>query len=167
MARATTAATSGGLSGRTVFLGFFAFFVVVAAVNAVMISAAVGTFGGTVTDSSYKAGIRFGSEQKAAEAQRLLGWRVEPEIATLAGEERRIVLSAVDAAGKPLGGSTATMRLQHPADARRDIAIPLLAVAPGRFAAEAAVPAGQWEVVVELDAVDAPPFHLERRVVLP
>lgn len=164
---ARTAAAPRGITGRTVFLAMFAFFTVVAGVNAVMISAAIGSFGGTVTDSSYKAGIRFGSEQRAALAQRALGWRVEPVVTTLAGAERSVVVTAADAAGRPLGGLEPHLTLRHPADARRDVPVALVEVGGGRYAADATVPPGQWDLVLEFDGGTEPPYRLEHRVVLP
>jgi nitrogen fixation protein FixH len=164
---ARTASAPRGITGRTVFLAMLAFFTVVAGVNAVMISVAMRSFSGTVTDSSYKAGIRFGSEQRAAMAQRALGWRVEPVVTTLAGADRSVVVTAVDAAGKPLGGLAPHLTLRHPADARRDVAVALVDEGAGRYAGDAVVPPGQWDLVLELDGGDESPYHLEHRLVLP
>src|SRR3954468_20640724 len=50
------------VTGRIVFSCFASFFAVVAAVNAVMVWAAVRTFGGVETESSYQAGLAFARE---------------------------------------------------------------------------------------------------------
>ena len=49
-----------------VLICLVAFFAVVAGVNAVMIRAAVSTFGGVETDSAYQAGLAFAREIAAA-----------------------------------------------------------------------------------------------------
>ena len=55
------------LTGRTVLFCLIGFFSVVAGVNAVMIRAAVSTFGGVETSSSYQAGLAFAREAAAAQ----------------------------------------------------------------------------------------------------
>ena len=64
------------LTGRTVLFCLVAFFAVVAGVNAVMMTAAMTTFGGVETNSSYQAGLLFAREEEAAEAQQMRHWRV-------------------------------------------------------------------------------------------
>ena len=57
-----------------------AFFAVVASVNAVMMTAAVTTFGGVETENSYQAGVAFAREEAAAEAQESRHWRVNSSL---------------------------------------------------------------------------------------
>src|SRR5262249_61393294 len=66
------------LTGRTVFVCLVGFFAVVAAANAVMIRAAVSTFGGLETESSYQAGLVFAREEAQARSQDALHWRGGP-----------------------------------------------------------------------------------------
>jgi len=54
-----------------------ALFGVVIAVNVLMASYAIGTFGGTVVDNSYVASQRFNSWLAEARTQRDLGWNVD------------------------------------------------------------------------------------------
>ena len=49
------------------------FFAIVAAVNAVMMTAAITTFGGVETGSSYQAGLTFARDNSAVQAQDRLG----------------------------------------------------------------------------------------------
>ena len=80
MSRHCRAANTGRpkeLTGRMVFICLVAFFAVIAAVNAVMIRAAVSTFSGIETANSYQAGLAFAREIAAAEAQDALHWQVQ------------------------------------------------------------------------------------------
>ena len=70
------------LTGRAVLLWLVGFFVVVFAVNAVLVRAAISTFGGVETLSSYKAGLQFEQELAVAEHQDGLHWQVERQAHT-------------------------------------------------------------------------------------
>ena len=69
------------LTGKHVLICFVAFFGIVFAVNAVMVKAAMSTFGGVQTTSSYKAGLMFGQDVAQAEQQDALHWRVSGKLA--------------------------------------------------------------------------------------
>ena len=62
-----------------------AFFGLVMVVNVVMVKAAISTFGGVDTQSSYQAGLAFKAEEAAAAAQNARDWPVD---ATLERELR-------------------------------------------------------------------------------
>ena len=99
------------VTGRTVFVCLVAFFGVIAAANAVMIRAAVSTFGGLETESSYQAGLAFEREAAQARAQDSLHWQVDARLAPLRGGAATLVIDARDAAGAPLHGLIAAARL--------------------------------------------------------
>ena len=61
-------------------VGLVAFFAAVAGVNAIMIWAAVSTFGGVETESSYQAGLAFAQETAAVAAQDALHWQVKAKV---------------------------------------------------------------------------------------
>jgi len=91
------------LTGRTVLICLVLFFALVAGVNAVMIKAAVTTFGGVESENSYQAGLAFAQQIAAAHAQDALRWRVE---AKLSPSERTTVieLTVTDDGGWPPAG---------------------------------------------------------------
>jgi nitrogen fixation protein FixH len=161
------------LTGRVVLACLVGFFLVVAGANAVMITAAITTFGGARTDSSYKAGQRFAAEHAAAAAQDALGWTVGTALVTAASDadaaapERIVTVSAVDAGGVPLAGFEARVRLEHPADIRRDLAVAMAPAGPGLFEGTVAAAHGQWDLVVELVRDGTPVFRSTRRIVAP
>src|SRR5947207_11499241 len=68
------------VTGRMVCICLIAFFGVVAGVNAVMIRAAVSTFGGVETESAYQAGLAFARENAAVQVQDELHWQVDARV---------------------------------------------------------------------------------------
>ncbi len=153
------------VTGRTVLVCLVAFFAVVAGVNAVMIRAAVSTFGGVETESAYQAGLAFARETAAVAAQDALHWRVAGKISADAAATR-IEIAADDADGRPLAGLQANARLIHPTDRRADRTVALTEDAPGRFRGADAPLAGQWALVIELSRDGTRVFRSKNRVLL-
>ena len=153
------------VTGRTVLVCLVAFFAVVTGVNAIMIRFAVTTFGGVETESSYKAGLAFARELKAAQAQETRHWDVRARV-TPGSETQWIDITARDAEGHPLTGLTAVVRFNHPTDRRSDLACSIREVAPGRFAGSAAPSAGQWDLVIELMRGEERVFLSRNRIVV-
>ena len=163
--------TAGGcrvreVTGRTVLAWLVAFFGLVAAINAVMIGAAVSTFGGLETESSYQAGLVFAHEEADARAQDALHWRVDARLSAVRDGATGIVIEARDAAGQPLRGLVAAARLVHPADQRDDHVVALRESEPGVFRGTAAAAAGQWDLVLELARDGTRVFRSKNRVML-
>ena len=153
------------VTGWTVLGCLVAFFAVVAGVNGFMIRAAVTTFGGVETESSYKAGLAFSRELKAAQAQQARHWDVRAHL-TPGSETQWVEVTARDARGKPLTGLTAVVRFNHPTDRRADVAATTREVTPGRFAGSAAPAAGQWDLVIELMNGEERVFLSRNRIVV-
>jgi nitrogen fixation protein FixH len=154
------------VTGRTVFACLVAFFALVGLANAVLVRAAVSTFGGLETESSYQAGLVFANEEAQARAQDALHWRVDARFAPSAEDARRLMIDARDAAGRPLRGLEATARLVFPADQRGDRAIMLAETRPGEFSGGVDAAAGQWDLVIELARDGTRVFRSRNRIVL-
>jgi len=154
------------VTGWTVLVWLVAFFGIVFAVNAVMVRAAVSSFGGLETESSYQAGLNFEHEAEAARAQAALHWRVDVRLAPLRDGATRLTVDARDAQGQPLRGLTAAVRLVRPTDAQDDRTIALQETQPGEFHGGTAALAGQWDLVLELERGGARVFRSKNRVVL-
>jgi nitrogen fixation protein FixH len=146
-----------------VLICFVAFFAVVAGVNAIMIRAAVSTFGGVDTANAYQAGLAFAHEIAAVEAQDARHWDVRAHVATEAGTTTLEVV-AVDAAGVPLRDLEATAFLVHPTDKRADHVVALDETAPGRFKGRTDELVGQWALVIELSRDGTRLFRSRNRV---
>lgn len=158
------------VTGRTVLVCFVAFFAVVFGVNGFMIRAAVSTFGGVETESSYKAGLAFSREVAAARAQDSRHWDVQitvTRVTIVPGRDgQRVQINARDADGRLLSGLTAVIRFNHPTDRRSDVSVDAQEVAPGRFAGTAGPAAGQWDLVVELLRGEERVFLSKNRVLV-
>jgi nitrogen fixation protein FixH len=154
------------LTGRHVLLLLLGFFGTVFAVNGVLVRAAVSTFGGVETASSYKAGLQFAHEVAVAERQNALHWQVSGKLTRDGTGQAVLDVTARDAHGAPLAGLTADARLAHPADERLDRAIEVRAVAAGVFHGQAAAQPGQWDLIVDLYRGDKRLFRSQSRVTL-
>jgi nitrogen fixation protein FixH len=153
------------ITGRFVLVCLIAFFAVISLVNGIMIRAAVTTFGGVETSSSYQAGLAYGREAAAAQAQNALRWQVKAAVQPTAGNIL-VDIDARDAEGIPLSGLQATALLSHPTDRRADRAVALREDASGRFRGTVHRIAGQWDLVIELSRGGERLFRSRNRVVL-
>ena len=154
------------LTGRTVLICLISFFAVVFAVNAVMVRAAISTFGGLETASSYQAGLNFARDMAAARAQEARHWRVDARLLPHPDATIQLEVSARDHAGQPLAGLAATVVLVHPADRRLDHPIVMHSDGAGRFHGTAAPAPGQWDLVIELGRGDERLFRSRKRMTL-
>lgn len=165
MAAANNETRPRQITGRMVLACLIAFFGVVGGVNAIMVRAAVSTFGGVETASSYQAGFAYAREADAAHAQDALRWQVKASVHPSAGTTR-IEIDARDAAGNALAGLHAIARLERPTDRRADQTIALQEDRSGNFRGTAAPIAGQWDLVIELSRGGERMFRSRNRVVL-
>lgn len=154
------------LTGFKVLLWLLAFFGIVFAVNGVLVQAAISTFGGVETASSYQAGLQFEQDVAVAQRQDARHWRIGGKLVRDGAGQAVLDIDARDAGGAPLAGLTATALLAHPADQRLDHAIPVRAVAAGVFHGQAVAPPGQWELIIDLYRGDARLFRTRSRVTL-
>ena len=154
------------LTGRTVLICLVSFFAVVFAVNAVMVRAAISTFGGLETASSYQAGLNFARDMAAASAQEARHWRIDARLLPRPDATIQLELSAHDQIGQPLAGLAATVVLVHPTNRRLDHAVEMHSDGAGRFHGTAALAPGQWDLVIELARDDERLFRSRKRMTL-
>jgi nitrogen fixation protein FixH len=152
------------LTGRHVLFWLIGFFGLVFLVNAVMVRAAISTFGGVETTSSYKAGLQFEYEVARARRQQDLHWRVDGELKRDPKGKAVLDIRVRDADGKPISGLTADATLAHPADARLDHAVHLSRVGAGAFHGEAQGQSGQWELIIDFYRDNERVFRSRSRV---
>jgi len=154
------------LTGGKVLLWLVVFFGVVFAVNGVLVQAAVSTFGGVETQSSYKAGQMFEHEVAVAERQDALHWQVDGKLTRDRAGEAVLDVNARDAKGAPLTGLKAMARLAHPADERLDHVVPLSRIGAGQFHGEVKAQPGQWDLLVDLYRGETRVFRSRSRISL-
>lgn len=117
-----------------------AFFGVVIAVNFVMASDAVRTFGGEVVENSYVASQRYNGWLAEARAQEREGWRADPVIRA----DRRLLLT-VGRGAKPVEGARVTVIAQHPLGTLPDRTLQFATGgAAGRYLSDVPLPHGRW-----------------------
>jgi nitrogen fixation protein FixH len=154
------------VTGRTVFICLVGFFAVITGINAIMIAAAVSTFGGVETESSYKAGLAFSRDMAAVRAQDALRWQVTTRVSPIHEGAARFDLTVSDAAGRPVTGLEARIRFAHPTDRRRDVVFTAIEDRPGHFRGASPLSPGQRDLVVELAQGSEPMFRSKSRLVL-
>ena len=122
-----------------------AFFGVVIAVNFLMASYAVGTFGGTVVDNSYVASQHFNTWLAEARAQRALGWSVT----VTAGKDRLVRIDPTGPHGA-LVAVTVSATAAHPLGRVPARTLTFRRSDDGRFTADKPLPAGRWLLHIEV-----------------
>jgi nitrogen fixation protein FixH len=161
------AAASGGreLTGRMVLLMLVGFFGLVMVVNVFMMEAAISTFGGVETPSSYKAGLAYKAEEAAAAAQNARNWKVDANLTSAAGGEV-VTIDVLDGAGQPVVNAEVSARFAHPIDERNDVIVPLREIAPGTYSGGGAASPGQWILDIAVAKGGERLFRSQNRVIL-
>ncbi len=158
---------SAPLTGTPILAMFAAFFGTVAAADAVLVTSALRTWSGLEEPSPYQASQRYNAELARARAQDGLGWRLDATAARLPDGGAAITARLATRDGLPLAGRAVRARLERPTDKRQDRAADLAEGGAGAYAAHAAaVPPGQWNLVVEVLGEDGVAFRRRHRIVL-
>lgn len=120
-----------------------AFFAIVIAVNVLMTTLAIGTFGGALVDNSYVASQKFNGWLKEARAEKKLGWLISPPERD---GDQFLSLTISDSSGADLQGAKVEMRAEHPlgqAPARR---VEFHAISRGLYRSAVSLPRGRWKL---------------------
>lgn len=142
---------------------FVAGFAVVIAVNAIMITFAVGSFSGLYTPKPRDRGLRYNTVIAAQQGQDALGWRVDTAWQAAVG---RLEIAVSDASGQALKGARVSAELVRPVEKRAPIGIALEDLGDGRFGGRADLPArGNWDLDVVVER-DGRRFAVTRRMFL-
>ena len=135
---------------RWIPLCFVAFFLVVFAVNGVLVTVAFKTFNGLTTDHAYARGLAWNQVVAAQRAQAALGWTAAMAFEPDGPRAGRLQLQLRDSGGTPVVRALASARFVRPTVQGHDVEIQLAETGPGRYAArvELGLP-GLWEVRIE------------------
>jgi len=154
------------LSGRMVLGAMIGFFLVVAGMNAVMMTMAITTMPGVDVKSAYETSQRYNNEIARMQSQAQRGWIAEARLRR-SGADAVVTLSLRDRAGAPVTGLAVTSRLEHPATRREDREVVLAETAPGLYRADIpAIHAGGWTVALAAKRGDETVFVSRSRIVL-
>jgi len=154
------------VTGRMVLFYLVSFFAVIIGVNGAMVYAALSTLGGVDTESAYQAGRMFEQDVAMAKAQAARQWRVNVKVTPSPDGAKRLDIVARDAAGRPLSGLDLSAVFERPVDRRLDRNVAVTEGGPGNFHGSAEVPAGQWDLVIELSRQGDRLFRSKNRVIL-
>lgn len=155
---------SFNVTGRLVLTCLVAFFLSIAAVNAVMITVAVKTFGGIETENAYKAGLAFNRAIADASAQEARHWHVD--IVRKPWRDGEFTVTLRDGKGGAMSGLALVATLVHPTDRRRDHDLQVVSLGGGVFHLETPAEPGQWDLVTVLRDGDMELFRSRNRIQL-
>lgn len=136
-------------TGRHMAAILIGFFGIVIAVNFIMASNAVRTFGGAVVANSYVASQRFNGWLAEARAQDAQGWKAEAR----GTGDGTLLVTLRDGAG-PIRRAAVTVEAEHPLGRLPGRAFALTALGDGRYAAAHALPPGRWRIRIGAHAND-------------
>lgn len=158
------ASSSGGrpLTGRMVLIMLLAFFGVVIAVNLVMVRFAATTFSGIGDRNAYIAGISYNKSLAAAREQEERGWKVDAALRRVA--PGRSVINVTRSDGGAFADLEATARFEHPASRRMDRVVALSPSGASEWRGAVDLPAGAWDIVIELHSGGSTVFMSRDRV---
>ncbi len=138
------------VTGRFVLLCLIGFFAVVFAVNGAMLSFALSTNSGGVSQEPYRKGLKYNERIAADEQQALLGWKSD---ISLDGKSKRLTVILTDHDGKPVEGKAASANVGLAVTDRDDVTAELKETSPGRYEADLKV-ADAGNFIADLEVKD-------------
>ncbi len=151
------------LTGRMVLFMLLAFFGVIITVNMVMVRLASSTFSGRGDKNAYIAGISHNKSLAAVREQDNRAWKIDANIRRIA--PGRSVVSIVRSDGGASTGAVVTVRFQHPSSGSLDRIVELPSVSANTWRHGLELPAGVWDMVIEMRAGGAVLFMSRDRIV--
>lgn len=145
------AGQNGKFTGKHMALVMVGGFGVVIAVNLIMASVAVGSFHGTVVDSSYVASQKFNGWMEEARQVRSSGWKVTAK--RVFGGQVQITTSGVPPQARIEAFAT------RPVGERTTVMFTFVEEGAGRWVSNETIEQGRWNlhlVISDPDATDAP-----------
>ena len=153
-------AVNGGngrpLTGRMVLFMLLGFFGVIISVNLVMVRFATSTFSGVGEKNAYMAGVSYNKALAAAREQDRRGWKVDASLQRIAPGRSALTITRSD--GGQYANVEVTARFLHPASGRMDRAVTLAPSGPNEWRAAVDLPAGVWDMVIEMRSGGATVF---------
>lgn len=137
-------------------------FVLLFALETVLVTTAVKTHPGVVTEKAYEHGLAYNQFIAEQEAQEARGWQGSLH---LSGKLLRFELQGRD--GAPLTGATVEAEIIRPVGVAYDFTADLKETSPGVYEAELAFPQpGQWKIGVQASWQNQP-YRLQQTVFVP
>ena len=154
-------------TGAKMLATLIAFFGATFIANGLLVYYALSTFSGEQEASPYEHGLAYDKDIAAAHEQDARQWRVSVNaLRRETGAPASIDVAMRDADDQPLQGLVVDATLEFPADKKLDRHASLGEAAPGAYHAEAALRAGQWDLVIEARREGVRLFRSRNRIVL-
>lgn len=149
------------LSGRRVFWWFAAFFGVIAAVNAGMVTLALRTHSGVVTEHAFEKGLNYNQTIADANAQAKLGWKID-----VVWNHHQLRVTIHDAEGHLLSPSHVTAHISRPTQDQFDMDLILHPAGHHLWMATATPPLkGVWDIRLMIEHANDHYEHIDRLVI--
>lgn len=150
------------LTGGMVLFMLLGFFATIIAVNMVLLGFAIQTFSGREAKNAYIAGMSHDRALAAVRAQNARGWIVDAQLTRVGAGRSSIRLERRDAGAQI--ELEAFARFEHPADSRQDRIVPLARESAGVWSAIADIPAGGWDLLLEMRSGQEMLFRSHERI---
>ncbi|MDQ1363648.1 MAG: hypothetical protein QG652_1510 [Pseudomonadota bacterium] len=135
-------------------IGWISLVAVVLLVNIIMISLAVLTNPGLVSEDYYERGRHFEKTMTTRIAARnALGWTINTDfpVSPVTHRSEKYRFNVVDRNGIPVSDALVTANIYRPSDVRADFKTGITEIVPGVYAGEINFPLkGQWEITVSI-----------------
>lgn len=135
-------------------IGWVSLVAAVLLVNITMISLAVSTNPGLVSEDYYERGRNFEKTVTTRIAARsALGWTISTDfpLAPVTNRVEKYRFNVVDKNGVPVTDGQVTVNVYRPSDAKADFLVEMTEIVPGVYTGDISFPLkGQWEVTVSV-----------------
>ena len=135
-------------------IGWVSLVAIVLLVNIVMISLAVVTNPGLVSEDYYERGRDFEkSITKKIAARNALGWNINTDfpINPVINRSEKYRFNVIDSKGVPVTNAAVTLNVYRPSDAKADFNLVMNEIVPGIYAGDISFPLkGQWELTISI-----------------
>ena len=118
-----------------------------------LVAVASSGFEGLDDVEYYRHGVEYGKEIARQERQRDLGWVIDHNLkqATAPNEQFPLRIAMLDSDQKPIMHAKVKIKVGRPATIKEDKTYELKEVGPGVYAADVALPFGNWKFDLEAD----------------
>jgi len=143
---------------------FVAFFLVIFAVNGIMLTFALRSFNGLSTDGAYNRGLAYNETLASHQAQYTMGWQVDLTVEEAAQKRSIVTFTAFDADGLPLPIDDIKAVARRPISEISDFDVDFRQTGRGLFEAGIDWPLeGQWELRLIIASRNQS-YRLDRRI---
>lgn len=126
---------------------FVGVFMIVMAVNGVMVHFAMSSWTGVETENHFIKGLGYNNDLAGARAQAERGWQVEPQFTSTEPRKAVVAITARDKAGHVLKDATVTVTMIRPTAEGHDKSLTLPYLGEGRYGAPVELDLeGQWDM---------------------